>query len=535
MRSTGFNKMIGLRTKINLIIGSFFLFAIISLYVFYKQQVSKTFNDTHAFMSESLVDIKEMMGIVETLTDSGFTKTDYRLLKPFFQSKKYYDTGYPFLIKRDGTYLIHPWKEGSNEAQSSNHIKRLSYGEGSGYFRYVFSGDGRMKWQYVNYFKPYDAYITVTFYEDEFFKNLSELRSLLIIFVISGVVIFLLGTFIVINPIVSAINRIKYSIGDVAKGKTVETINIRRRDQIGEMTNSINALIVEIADKTRFSNEIAKGNLSSKLELASDDDILGKSLINMRDNIAKSNELEKVRKLEVEQQNWSSLGLAQFGDLLRERITNMDDFTYKIVSYIVKYVDASHGGLFLLSTEGSNRNFLELAACYAYNKRELFTKEIAVGEGLVGECFVQKETMLLSDIPDTYSMITSGLGKSKPRNILLVPLKTDENVIGVIELASFNPFEQHVVSFIEKIGQSIASTITNIKTNIKTAQLLEKSKEQAEQMQSQEEELRQNMEELNATHEEMSRREKELIDKIKQLEETVESLQYQIQSVRKSE
>lgn len=529
MKLTGLTRF-GIRTKINLIIGSFFLFATVSLYIFYKQQVNKTFTDTHVSMSESLVDIKEMMNLVETLTDSGFTKTDYRLLKPFFQSKKFYDTGYPFLIKRDGTYLIHPWKEGSNEVESSNHVKRLSYGEGSGYFRYVFSGDGRIKWQYVNYFKPYDAYITVTFYEDEFFKNLSRLRTLLIVFVIAALAIFILGTFVVINPIVSAINRVKVIIGEVAKGKTVEIIKIRRRDQIGEMMNSINSLIVEFADKTRFSNEIANGNLSTHLELASDEDILGKSLINMRDNIAKSKKEESERKVEIERQNWSSLGLAEFSELLRDSNTNMEDFSYKIVNYIVKYVNASHGGLFLLNNENTNNSYLELTACYAYDKREILAKTITIGEGLVGECFVQKDTMLLSDIPDSYTMITSGLGKSKPRSILLVPLKTDENIIGVLELASFSLLEQHVVSFIERVGESIASTILNVKNNIRTAQLLEKSKEQAEQMQSQEEELRQNMEELNATHEEMGRREKELIEKIRRLEEEKEKLLHQISS-----
>ncbi len=97
-------------------------------------------------------------------------------------------------------------------------------------------------------------------------------------------------------------------------------------------------------------------------------------------------------------------------------------------------------------------------------------------------------------------------------------MKVDENVLGVIEIASFSAIMDYQVEFVEKLAQSIAQTLTTVKTNLKTAELLEKTQQQTEEMKAQEEEVRQNLEELATIKEELEKRNEDILENQKQLE-----------------
>lgn len=134
----------------------------------------------------------------------------------------------------------------------------------------------------------------------------------------------------------------------------------------------------------------------------------------------------------------------------------------------------------------------------------------------------------MTEIPNDYIHITSGLGKDNPRSLLIVPLILNDEVYGVIEIASFKEIEEHQIKFVEKIGESIASTISTVLTNLRTAELLEQSKKQAEELASQEEEMRQNLEELQATQEESARKEAEMAGIFRAMNNTLFVAQYDI-------
>jgi PAS domain S-box-containing protein len=169
--------------------------------------------------------------------------------------------------------------------------------------------------------------------------------------------------------------------------------------------------------------------------------------------------------------------------------------------------------------------------CYAYQRKKFVDKRIEIGQGMVGQCFLEGETTHITNIPEEYTHITSGLGDTKPTTLLIVPLKMNEEVVGVIEIASIKPFEKSYIEFLERLADTIAASITSVKVNESTKLLLEQSQQQAEEMRAQEEEMRQNMEELQATQEQMHRKNDEVESLLKQSSENEESMRLQMKTL----
>jgi PAS domain S-box-containing protein len=236
-------------------------------------------------------------------------------------------------------------------------------------------------------------------------------------------------------------------------------------------------------------------------------DPTSKALLRLRDYMIKSKAEQEKRRIEEEQRNWVAHGLAQFGEILRKSNDNLEELSYEITRYLVSYLKVNQGGVYLLNETKNGDKYFELTACIAFDRRKYADKIINWSEGLIGRCGLEKETILLTDVPDNYINITSGLGEANPGTILIVPLKTNDELYGVIELAAFQVLQPFEVELVEKSAESIASTIATVKTNIQTNKLLRETQIQAEKMSQQEEELRQNLEEMRATQEESDRRE----------------------------
>lgn len=213
---------------------------------------------------------------------------------------------------------------------------------------------------------------------------------------------------------------------------------------------------------------------------------------------------------EEKQRAWISEGLARFVDILRKDQTQKDELYQHIISSLVKYLKANQGGIFILNTRTYEMPVLELAAAYAYERKKYLEKTVRIGEGLLGQCYLEGETTLYTDIPQFYTTITSGLGEATPGCLLLVPLKFNDEVMGVMEIAGFQKFRQYEIDFVEKLAESIASVIFNIQNSEKAIAMLSESEQREQVLKEQEEELRQNLEELVATQEEMQRKQKEI-------------------------
>jgi methyl-accepting chemotaxis protein len=333
--------------------------------------------------------------------------------------------------------------------------------------------------------------------------------------ILVGIVGLILLAFIIIiisRTITKPLSRITQMIKLLAKGEInrIRKTDVKSKDEIAEIASSVNTLVDGLHSTADFAEQIGKGNLRTEYTPLGSNDVLGNALLEMRESLRKAKEEEIWRKKEDEKHNWTNTGFAKFGDLLRHNTDDMKEFSYNIISNLVKYLDANQGGLFFVNDENENDVHISLMACYAYNRKKFLEQRIDIGENLVGRCVMEGETIFMTEIPDDYINITSGLGDANPKSLLIVPLKFNDNVFGVIEIASFNVFEKYQISFVERIGESIASTISSLKINIRTVKLLEESKHKSEELASQEEEMRQNMEELQTTQEESARREAEL-------------------------
>jgi GAF domain-containing protein len=283
------------------------------------------------------------------------------------------------------------------------------------------------------------------------------------IILINGIVIALAAILIAILLFYSIFNPIKKyrnTIASVGMGILPEEKFREGKDELGRIGSALNRLIHGLKNLTTFSEEMGKGNFKSDFKPLSDGDTLGNSLIQLRENLKTATIEEEKRKREDERRNWSNQGIARFSEILREHTDDLDKLASKLISELVKYLGAQVGGLFLIQSGDKDEKVIELVSSYAYDRVKHLQKSIQVGEGLVGRCVQEGNTIFLTDIPEDYIRIKSGLGEDNPRCLLIVPLRLNEEITGVIEIATLEVFEEFQIEFIERIGTSIASSIS---------------------------------------------------------------------------
>ena len=308
------------------------------------------------------------------------------------------------------------------------------------------------------------------------------------------------------DSVAKPLNELKDYIKPLSLGMfPSEKLTIQGKNELSEICNYTNKLIEGLEKTSEFAHQIGKGNYKIDFSPLSEKDTLGNALLEMKENIVLSSREEEKRKREDEIRTWTNEGLTKFNDILRLTQGNISEMSAKVISELVKFINANQGGMFVFNEDEADK-YLELTAAYAYGHEKKKEKKIYPGEGMVGMVAAEKKTVYMTEIPETYITITSGLGDAVPRSLLIVPMITEEEVIGVIELASFNELKKHEINFVEILSETIASTLSITKINQKTAILLKQSQEQAELMKIQEEEMRQNFEELQQAQEDSAQK-----------------------------
>lgn len=258
-------------------------------------------------------------------------------------------------------------------------------------------------------------------------------------------------------------------------------------------------LFFQILKYQKKQARIKQENLQKKIDQAVDE------VEEQKKEILKQNEELFKRQEEDKQRRWFNEGIAKFGDILRMNKDSLDKLANEVLNNLVRYVEAAQGGIYTLNDDDSSDQFLQLIASYAYNLDRLELKRIEIGETLVGNCFKEEKMKHITNFPDNYLKLESALGHTKPKDLLLVPLKMDDKVLGVLEISSINALTSIKLELIEKLAESIASQLFTTRISLQTQRLLQQSQQQAEELRAQEEETRQNIEEMEATKEEAER------------------------------
>lgn len=338
-----------------------------------------------------------------------------------------------------------------------------------------------------------------------------------VMFIVLSVILTFIGvvaTILTSRNIKRPLQELDETIEKLSQGDIPKPIRVWHEDEIGHMANKANELISSAKKSALFALAIGEGHLDKEYQPVSVKDTLGHSLIQMRDNLVEGKKRDEQRKSEDDKVNWKTAGLAQFGEVLRVNSDSMTELCDHLVSDLVKYLDGNQGAIFVHGKEQDDE-YMELVSAYAYERKKFLNKKLTKEDGLIGQCWQEKARIYLTKLPDHYVNIESGLGTANPRNLLVQPLISNDELIGILEIASFNLLEEHQLDFVERISEMIASTISNVIVAERTKKLLSSSQELSEQLQAQEEELRQNTEEMLATQEELSRKIQSLEDENK--------------------
>ncbi|HZL37436.1 MAG TPA: HAMP domain-containing protein [Tepidisphaeraceae bacterium] len=261
-----------------------------------------------------------------------------------------------------------------------------------------------------------------------------------------------------------------------------------------DLTDNVNQLAANLTTQVRAIAEVAtavtKGDLTRSIAVAAQGEVAS-----LKDNINEMIRNLKDTTLKNAEQDWLKTNLAKFSRMLQGQ-KDLLTVGRLILSELAPVVSAQQGVFYIMDSGKADDPMLKLLASYAYKERKNIDNKFKLGEGIVGQCALEKEKILLSAVPSDYIKITSGLGESSPLNLIVMPIIFEGQVKAVMELASFDRFNSTHETFLDQLCESIGIVLNTIEANMRTEDLLKQSQSLARELQAQQEELQQTNAEL---------------------------------------
>jgi HAMP domain-containing protein/CheY-like chemotaxis protein/signal transduction histidine kinase len=294
-----------------------------------------------------------------------------------------------------------------------------------------------------------------------------------------------------------------------------------------DLTDNVNQLAANLTNQVRaiaeVSTAVTQGDLTRSVTVEAQGEVaalknnINEMIRNLKDTTQKNKE-----------QDWLKTNLARFSSMLQGQ-RDMATVADMILSELAPLVEAHQGAFYVKEPNEEGERVMKLLGGYAYTARKNLANEFRPGEGLIGQCVLEKRRILLTHAPGDYIVVSSGLGESAPLNIVVLPVLFEEEAKAVIELASFNRFSETHIAFLDQLTESIGIVINTIEANTRTEQLLIQSQSLASELQSQQDEMKKTNERLEQQALSLLVSEERLRTHQKELHKTNEELQEKAQ------
>jgi HAMP domain-containing protein/signal transduction histidine kinase/CheY-like chemotaxis protein len=290
------------------------------------------------------------------------------------------------------------------------------------------------------------------------------------------------------------------------------------------LTENVNQLAQNLTTQVRSISEVAsavtKGDLTRTIRVEAKGEVEA-----LKDTINQMIANLKETTLRNQEQDWLKSNLAKFTQMLQGQ-KDLNTVTQRILSELAQVVIAHYGAFYILKQDEDTRvDKLRLFAAYGYRAEKNIPTEFFMGEGLVGQVAFEKERIILSNVPSNYIKISSGLGRAKPANLIILPVLFENKVKAVIELASLDVFSETHLDFLSQLTESIGIVLNTIEANTRTEELLAQSQSLAGELKIQQEELRRTNDELQDKALLLVKQKNEVEAKNKEVEEARRSLE----------
>jgi HAMP domain-containing protein/CheY-like chemotaxis protein len=288
------------------------------------------------------------------------------------------------------------------------------------------------------------------------------------------------------------------------------------------LTDNVNQLAGTLTTQLRAISEVStavtQGDLTRTIAVEAQGEVaeLKDTINQMIENLAETTRANQ-------EQDWLNSNMARFTGML-QGLRDLETVSRLIMSELTPLLDAQHGTFFMREGEGDD-DVLRLIATYGYKERKNVPNRFTVGEGLVGQAALEQKSILITEAPEDYIKITSGLGSAAPVNLIVLPVLFEDHVMAVIELASFARFTPVQCALLEQLSESIGVVLNTIIANMRTEELLEQSQQLTQELQKQSEELQTQQEELQQTNKELE----EQAASLKASEELLQTQQEELQ------